>query len=46
MKGLQNSVSRGDNLEIFGTANPNTAVTIKINDPNNKLLNTRACRSR
>ena len=42
MKGLQNSVSRGDNIEIFGTANPNTAVTIKVNDPNNKLLNARA----
>ena len=42
MKGLQNFVTRGDNLEVYGTANPNTAITIKINDPNNKLLNTRA----
>jgi hypothetical protein len=42
LKGLQNNVNRGDILEISGTANPNTAITVKINDPNNKLLNTRS----
>ncbi len=41
IQGLPNVIHRGDFLEIFGTADPNSAVTAKITNPDGEVINTR-----
>lgn len=41
IEGVPNVVYRGDQLDISGFANPNTAITIKILDSKNEIINTR-----
>jgi len=39
--GLNNAIHRGDNLELFGTASPGSAIIIEIKDPNQNTVNSR-----
>ena len=41
IKGLPNVMYRGDFLEIFGTAQPGSAITASIKNPDNEVINTR-----
>lgn len=41
IKGIPEMMHRGDFLEIFGTAQPGSAVTASIKNPENKVINTR-----
>ncbi|MDX1441070.1 MAG: biofilm-associated protein [Nitrosopumilaceae archaeon] len=41
IKGIPEVMHRGDFLEISGTAQPGSAVTASIKDPENKVINTR-----
>ncbi|NQV40379.1 MAG: biofilm-associated protein [Nitrosopumilus sp.] len=40
-KGIPNIIHRGDFLEIFGTAEPGSGVTIEIHGPDNEIIRTR-----
>ncbi len=41
IKGIPNTVHRGDFLEIFGTGDPNGAITAEITTPEGKIINSR-----
>ena len=41
INGIDKIVHRGDNLELFGTASPGSAIIIEIKDPNQKTINSR-----
>ena len=41
IEGIENTVFRGEILELYGTAIPGSAVTIKIMDPQKIITNTR-----
>jgi len=41
IKGIPNIIHRGDFLEIYGTGNPNSAITAEINTPDGKVVNSR-----
>ena len=41
IQGIPNIVHRGKELEIFGTANPGSAITAKIKNSDEKIINTR-----
>ena len=41
IKGLPNVMYRGDFLEIFGTAQPGSAITASVKNPDNEIINTR-----
>lgn len=41
IEGVPNVVYRGDQLDISGFANPNSAITMKIINSNNEIINTR-----
>ncbi|MFQ5476280.1 MAG: biofilm-associated protein [Nitrosopumilus sp.] len=41
IKGLPDVINRGDFLEIFGTGNPNSAITAKITSPDGEIINSR-----
>ena len=41
IEGIENTVFRGEILEVYGTAIPGSAVTIKIMDPKKIITNTR-----
>jgi len=42
VKGIPNTMHRGDFLEIFGTATPGSGVTIEIYGPDDEIIRTRA----
>jgi len=42
IKGIPDTVHRGDLLEIFGTGQPNSAITAKILNPEGEIINTRS----
>ena len=41
VEGIQKTVNRGDLLDLFGKGTPNKAITVKIMDPNQEMINTR-----
>ena len=41
INGIGDIVHRGDNLELFGTASPGSAIIIEIKDPQQKTINSR-----
>jgi len=41
IKGVPDVMYRGDFLEVFGTAQPGSAITASIKNPNDKIINTR-----
>ncbi len=41
IKGLPDVIHRGDFLEIFGTGNPNSAITAEISNPEGEVINSR-----
>ena len=41
INGIENSVHRGDKLELFGTASPGSSVIIEIKDPDQNIINSR-----
>ncbi|WP_253805557.1 biofilm-associated protein [Nitrosopumilus sp. Nsub] len=41
INGIGKVVHRGDNLELFGTASPGSAVIIEIKDPQQNIINSR-----
>ena len=41
VEGIQKIVNRGDLLDLFGKGTPNKAITVKIMDPNQEMINTR-----
>ncbi len=41
IKGISDIVYRGDFLEIFGTGQPNSAITTEIKTPNGEVINSR-----
>lgn len=41
VEGIGNVVHRGDVLDVFGNSSPGKALTIKILNPNNDIINTR-----
>jgi len=41
IQGIPNIIHRGDLLEIFGTAEPGSAITAEIINPDNEIINTR-----
>ena len=41
VKGIPNVIHRGDFLEIFGTGDPNSAITAEINTPEGEVINSR-----
>ena len=41
IKGISNIVHRGDFLEIFGTGQPNSAITTEIKTPDGEVINSR-----
>ncbi|MBT5201582.1 MAG: biofilm-associated protein [Thaumarchaeota archaeon] len=41
IQGIPNTMNRGDFLEIFGTAQPGSAITSEISGPDGNIINTR-----
>lgn len=41
IKGLPDVIHRGDFLEIFGTGNPGSAITLEISNPEGEIINSR-----
>jgi len=41
INGIENTVYRGDKLQLFGTAAPNSAVILEIKDSQNNVINSR-----
>jgi len=41
IQGIPNTIHRGDFLEISGTAQPGSAITAEITNPNDEIINTR-----
>ncbi len=41
VKGIPNVIHRGDFLEIFGTGQPNSAITAEITNPDGEIINSR-----
>ena len=42
VKGIPNTIHRGDFLEIFGTAQPGSGITIEIHGPDDNVIRTRS----
>lgn len=45
VKGIPNTVHRGDFLEILGTGNPNSGIVVEIIGPDNQSIRTRTAQS-
>jgi len=41
INGIENTVYRGDKLQLFGTASPNSSVILEIKDSQNNMINSR-----
>ena len=41
INGIENTVFRGDKLELFGTASPGSSIIIEIKDPEQNIINSR-----
>ena len=41
INGIENTVYRGDKLQLFGTASPNSAIILEIKDSQNNIINSR-----
>ena len=41
INGIENTVFRGDKIELFGTASPSSSIIIEIKDPEQNVINSR-----